>query len=349
MRTLPMAAARRERGRRARRVPPHLWAVARLVGVIAALGVSMVALCAPAIGLMLFWHTFVLLLPAVFLIAPGLWRNVCPMATLNALPSRLGWSRGRRLPIRAQRAAPAIGMGLFFAIVPLRRVLLDRSGLALAAFLLLALALSFGAGLLYGGKGGWCSHFCPMGPVERLYGHSPLLVIPDMQCRSCTGCIHNCYDLRPTQSHLAEAYGAGRGTRVVRLAFAGAMPWLCVAFFIQPPLLHPAPGPLLLLYGRFALLAAIGAGLCLGLSRCRWLSHQQLSRVHTVVALNLYWLLSLPLARPFTMHLLPQLVAVALLSTLWLWVAVHRERIFLLRRFLGQLRPPRRAEASPPA
>jgi hypothetical protein len=300
------------------------------------------ALCTSTPGLMLLWQALVPLAPLVLVIAPGLWRNVCPLATLNGLPGRLGWTRGRRLPARAQRVAPALSAGLFCAVLPLRGVALDQSGLALAAFMLLLLAVAFLSGVLHGGKGGWCSHFCPMGPVERLYGHSPLLVVHDTHCRPCVGCVRHCYDLHPTGALLAEVYGGDQRLRLARLAFAGAMPWLCVAFFTQPALAHPALGALLLLYGRLALLAAIGAGLGLALAWCPWLTPQQVIRAHTVAALNLYCLFALH-AAPLPA---PRAAGVALLSGLWLWVAVRRECVFLAQRILGAVGRRRGAPAT---
>ena len=42
---------------------------------------------------MLFWGVAVPCLPALFAIAPGLWRQVCPMAFANQLPRLLGFGR----------------------------------------------------------------------------------------------------------------------------------------------------------------------------------------------------------------------------------------------------------------
>lgn len=347
MRALPMAGTRPNSTRRVRSAPTSRWAALQLGSVVACLCLILAAMLAPGLSLTLFWRVFTPLAPIVFLVAPGLWRNICPMATLNGMPGRLGRSRMLRPSARVQRAAPAISACLFCAIVPLRTVVLDQSGAALAVFLLLVLAMPLLAGLLYGGKGGWCNHICPMGAVERLYGHSPLLVIRDTHCRPCVGCARHCADLNPTRAHLAELQGGERGVRIARLAFAGAMPWLCVAFFTQPALPHPAVGAVLLLYGRMWSLTAVGAGLGLLLPVLLRLSPYQVIRAHAVTALNLYCLFALPPAWPRVgFLLLLEVIAVALLSCLWLGTAAQRERVFVAGRFLLDVRGSRRGAAN---
>ncbi|HJS48097.1 MAG TPA: hypothetical protein VJ773_08955 [Gemmatimonadales bacterium] len=61
-------------------VPWRLAQAAALLGLIGA-GVALVA--APSLGLQLVWSAAVPVLPAVFLLGPALWRNVCPLATLG--------------------------------------------------------------------------------------------------------------------------------------------------------------------------------------------------------------------------------------------------------------------------
>lgn len=347
MRSLPMVTTRPMSVRADRLAPPRLWAAFRIVGVLCCVGVSLATLRSPAIGLMLFWQAVMLPLPLVLLVAPGLWRNVCPMATLNSLPGRLGWSRGRRVPVRVQRIAPAISAGLFCAVVPLRKVILDENGTASAALIFLLLTVALVAGFLFGGKGGWCSHFCPMGSAERLYGHSPLLVIRDTHCKPCVGCARQCYDLGPTRVNLAEGLSGDRCIRLARLAFAGAMPWLCVAFFTQPSLTQPSAELVVFLVGRMWLFATIGAGVGLTLLRSSVVSYHQLIRIHSVVALNLYYLFALSARWSLPGHLLLVLpFGVALVSGVWLCVAAWRERVFFTVRFLGAMRAARRSPAT---
>lgn len=124
----------------------------------------------------LFWHGFVLPAPLLFLLAPSIWRNVCPPATLNHVPRVLGMPAGRRLPPWLQRAALPVSGVLLVLIVVLRPIWFDRSPPALATFDLLLLGLVFVGGIAFGGMSGWCTSFCPMLTIERFYGSSPLLV-----------------------------------------------------------------------------------------------------------------------------------------------------------------------------
>jgi nitrite reductase (NADH) large subunit len=72
--------------------------------------------------------------------------------------------------------------------------------------LLTVLALAFLGGVVFKGKSGWCTQFCPMLQVERFYGQSPLLVVRNSHCRPCVGCTKNCYDFNPTAAYLADLH-----------------------------------------------------------------------------------------------------------------------------------------------
>jgi hypothetical protein len=59
--------------------------VAAYVGLITGLFVS------PAGALFAFFKVIVPVLPLVFFVAPGLWRNICPLAAVNQAPRVFGW------------------------------------------------------------------------------------------------------------------------------------------------------------------------------------------------------------------------------------------------------------------
>ena len=67
-----------------------------------------------------------------------------------------------------------IAAGLFILFVSLRKVGLDDSGPASALLLLGALVGGFIGGMLLKGKSGWCSSICPLLPIQRLYGQTPV-------------------------------------------------------------------------------------------------------------------------------------------------------------------------------
>jgi ferredoxin len=132
-----------------RALPQAAWRCLRWIGVATGLGIGVAGLLRPAAALTAFWFVFVPLAPLLFLVAPGLWRNTCPMASLNQLPRALGFSRELTVPRPVSAVAPLISAGLFLAIVPLRRVWLDRQGQALGVFLLTMLALALAGGVIF--------------------------------------------------------------------------------------------------------------------------------------------------------------------------------------------------------
>ena len=51
----------------------------------------------PRVGLHLFWNVLIPVAPALLALAPGVWRNVCPLGTTSLLPRHLGFSREWKL------------------------------------------------------------------------------------------------------------------------------------------------------------------------------------------------------------------------------------------------------------
>jgi hypothetical protein len=199
------------------------------------------------LGLFLMWNVLVPVVPGILLFAPQVWRNLCPIAVVHQLPATFGRRGRRRIPSGVQKAAPALAMGLLFVIVPLRLLLFNESGAALAVFILVVLAVALMGGLFVTGKGGWCATLCPVLPVERLYGQSPMSLGPLAHCAVCTGCLRSCYDLKPERS-LHELLTPGRATRTIEAGFglqrtpmglfAAAFPGFVLGYFTAPP--HPS-------------------------------------------------------------------------------------------------------------
>jgi nitrite reductase (NADH) large subunit len=96
------------------RLHPRVWTVLRWFGVACALGIVAASILVPPVGLLIFWGVFVPLLPLVFLVAPALWRNVCPMASLNQIPRTLGFTRDLTLPLWVQQYAPSSAPASFW-------------------------------------------------------------------------------------------------------------------------------------------------------------------------------------------------------------------------------------------
>ena len=75
------------------RVPVNAWHALRILSVGTVLGLCVVLLVSPTTGLRLWWGLVVPCLPLLFFVAPGLWRNVCPLAGLNQTPRLVGFTR----------------------------------------------------------------------------------------------------------------------------------------------------------------------------------------------------------------------------------------------------------------
>ncbi|HEY8283731.1 MAG TPA: FAD-dependent oxidoreductase [Chloroflexota bacterium] len=315
-------------------LPPIAWRGLRWCGVGCALALIVVGFIDPSLAVTLFWSVFVPIMPLVFLLAPGVWRNVCPMASLNQIPRTLKFTRGQTIPPRIQQLTPLISIALFLLIVPGRKLRFDQNGIALAFFLLAVLGLAFAGGVFFKGKSGWCSQFCPMLQIERFYGQSPLLVLPNSHCRPCVGCNKNCYDFNPTAGFLADLHDENPRLAANRKLIAGAIPWVIVAFFTQPYLGHLSLLPALTIYGRILIAAAAGAGFFLLLETITPLSAQQLVLGHVVAAINLFYWYGAPLALKqlgLDTMVLPHAIQAGILvvSLVWLKRALPTEAAYL--------------------
>lgn len=249
-----------------------LWPAAQWISVLAAVSVVVLLVARPEAGLYLTWYVLIPMVPALLLVAPGVWRNLCPIAVVHQLPrlSRLGGAR--RLRVSSQWWAPAIAAAALFAIVPLRHPILNQDGRALAAFVVSVLVVALVGGLVLAGKSGWCSTYCPVGPVERLYGQEPFLQVRHAHCAVCLGCTDPCFDREGPSAvqrmagvdpvARSEPPGAAPLWKTPTGAFAAAFPGFILGYFtVDPASAIPALYLHVLLYsaGSFALLGAVQA------------------------------------------------------------------------------------------
>lgn len=185
------------------------------------------------LGLMVFWCLAVPALPAVFVIAPGLWRAVCPMALANQTPRLLNFSKGRRLPPILAKRSFSIAVALFIAFIALRRPLLNESGVAVAFMLAGAGVFAFLGGLQFAGRSGWCGTFCPLGPLQRDYGHAPAVLVPNTFCSDCVGCQSKCYDFSPQATLFNDVHDEDARQSGQRRFFMSMMPGVVAGYFLQ--------------------------------------------------------------------------------------------------------------------
>lgn len=214
-------------------VPRWVWTSARLLA-LGYTGVLIWYLAArPEEGLRLFWGLTIPALPLLLVVAPGFWRQVCPMAFLNHIPRRFGFSKMRTLPERWRNASFGIAVLSFVVAVSMRVPMLNDHGTVLAAGLLTALTLAFLGGLYFKGRSGWCGTFCPLGPIQRTYGQAPLVLVPNGLCDTCVGCQKNCYDLNPRAAIFADTYDDETRNASQRRLFMGLLPGLIFGYFLQ--------------------------------------------------------------------------------------------------------------------
>jgi len=76
---------------------------------------------------------------------------------------------------------------------------------ALAGLLLAIVAAAFVLGRFYRSKAGFCNSLCPVLPVEKLYGQSPLIHVRNPRCVPCDLCsTKGCLDIDPVRAVTAE-------------------------------------------------------------------------------------------------------------------------------------------------
>lgn len=268
----------------------RLWRAGQALSLAAGAGTLTALAAAPELGLHLVWDVLIPIAPALLVLAPGLWRNVCPIAAAALLPRHLGFSQRIRAP-RALRAGLRLaGFLALLAIVPLRHPAFDLDASATLAVLLAVAGAGVLLGFFFEWKAGWCAGLCPIHPVEELYGERPLLVPRNAHCRACAACVERCPDSIPA------ARGARRGglrQAVVWWLMPGFFPGFVFGWFHVPDTqaglaLGPTYGPPLL-GGAATLALYVGLG--------RWLPEAQrafLRRLFACAAVACYYWYRLP-------------------------------------------------------
>lgn len=217
------------------RAPMAVWWMARTVVLGLTLGLVALLIWRPATGLLVFWGLAIPVVPALLVIAPGLWRQVCPMATLNQVPRLGGFTRALDLPAGLKNAAFGISVLLFLAAVSMRVPLLNHSGLVVGLVIVGVLVLAFAGGAVFKGRSGWCGTFCPLAPVQRTYGQAPLIVVRNGYCQPCVGCQKSCYDFNPRAAVFSDIYDEDPRHAAQRRLFMGLLPGLILGYFLQGP------------------------------------------------------------------------------------------------------------------
>jgi len=159
----------------------------------------------PSLGMHAFWNVLIPVAPLLFVVAPGLWRNVCPLGSTALFLRHVHLSRRRRVPIEWQGRLALTAVAALYLILPLRHLVLDRSGPATATAIVALATIAVLAGLPFEWKSGWCSGLCPVHPVEKLYGSEPRFEFANAHCGHCHQCVSPCIDATPGVSPLSGA------------------------------------------------------------------------------------------------------------------------------------------------
>jgi NADPH-dependent 2,4-dienoyl-CoA reductase/sulfur reductase-like enzyme/ferredoxin len=237
-------------------LPLWVWHVLRAGMMAGAFALVAMLFIRPRDGLIAWWLFVLPCIPLLLMLAPGIWRNLCPLAALNQYPRLFGFTRGKTVPARLLRSAFLIQVTLYFALISTRAPVFDHNGPAVGVLMMVALGAAFLGGVVFKGKSGWCGTFCPIMPVQRLYGQTPAVVVPNSHCSTCVGCTPNCLDFNPRLAVVADVQ-EGTAERVGQLKFfAGAFPGFVVAFFTLPNSIVGDPANLAVSVPRFYLLTA---------------------------------------------------------------------------------------------
>ncbi len=174
------------------------WRVAQVAVWLLGAAILYCLLFVPTLGLTLFWDVLIPVAPALLVLAPGLWRNICPLATTILLPRHAGLSKRKRLSVKQLGRLNLIGVAALYIIVPLRHALFNNNGLATGLLIIGLAAVGIATGFVYEWKSDWCSGLCPVHPVEKLYGSNTSLPLPNAHCSKCANCVIPCPDSTPT-------------------------------------------------------------------------------------------------------------------------------------------------------
>jgi hypothetical protein len=220
----------------ARRV---FWRAAQAAFIVFGAVILAALFFAPKTGLHLLWNVLIPVAPLLLVLAPGVWRNVCPVGTASMLPQHFRLSRRIRVSRKWQGRLLAVAVLLLLLIVPLRPVMLDSSGLITGSVLLAVALLAGVLGFFFDSRSAWCSGICPVYPVEMLYGSKPATTVRNAQCRVCSDCVEPCRDSKkavvPTD---AAENGPGRWAALLLI---GGFPGFIIGWY-QLPTWQPAEG-----------------------------------------------------------------------------------------------------------
>jgi hypothetical protein len=208
------------------------WKALQLIVWVIGIAILAFLFFMPPVGVTLLWNILIPVAPALLVVGTGVWRNVCPLATTALLPDRFGLSSKKKLSGKQRSVLNLIGVIALFLIIPLRHVIFNRNGESSALLLISIASIAFITGLIYERKSAWCSGFCPVHPVERLYGSGVAFSLPNTQCNECVKCSVPCPDSTPNATVLTSKNVWSQ--KAVEYLIVGAFPGYIWGWFQIP-------------------------------------------------------------------------------------------------------------------
>jgi hypothetical protein len=208
------------------------WKIIQAIFWLAGIILWLCLLIKPALGVTLFWNVVIPIAPALLVLATGVWRNICPLATTSLLPDKLRFSKRKKLSASQRATLNLIAIILLLLIIPLRHILFNSNGHATAAILLAVSIVAFVSGIIFERKSGWCSGLCPVHAVEKLYGSGVAFSLANAHCTSCIKCSVPCPDSTPNLT----AFVSGRfdASGPIEVLLVGAFPGFIWGWFHVP-------------------------------------------------------------------------------------------------------------------
>src|SRR3954462_9284057 len=302
------------------RIPVKVWQSMRVGSIVGGVTVAVLLIAAPATGLFVMWKVIIPTLPFLFLVAPGLWRNLCPLPASNQTPPALKLTKTPTAPNWLKEYGYVIAFSGFILFVVLRRFGLDDNGAYSALLLLGAMAAAFTGGMFFKGKRGWGNHVVPLLPVQRIYGQTPLAMVANAHCQPCVGCVKNCYDFNPRAAYLADLKDSDSYWSGYRRFFVGAFPGLVLSFFAVPA------GPALQVLGGMALYMAVSIAVFAALLAFVKTSAHTITSLFGAVAFSIFYWFAAAFAPPL-IHWAISGAAIALAAT-WFTRTLDMEKPF---------------------
>lgn len=277
----------------ARATPRVWWRVLQVAVWCVGLVIFASLIFAPSLGLLLMWNVLIPVAPALIVVAVGVWRNICPLASVTLLPRHVGWSQRKIMTAPMQATLGLVSVCALYVLVPLRHAVFNTNGPATAALIAALATIGFAMSTQYEWKSAWCSTLCPVHGVEKLYGGNVVASMPNAHCDACMNCVVPCPDSTPNMQPVRKSkYASARWSGVL---LAGGLPGFVWGWFHVPD--HHAlssVSDIVQVYALPMLGLAISLVTFLALKRARVVQELWLTRAFAAAAVSCYYWYRIP-------------------------------------------------------